>query len=509
MVVQELITLLGFDIEDKKLEEFTKAVDETKNHLLAMGATVLATGAAIFAMVKTSANTADEIKTIAMTAGVAVEELQRLGYAGKMAGAGIEEVGTGLKFLNKNVQEAIKDSGGDGAKAFRKMGIQLKDTSGKARSATDIFLDLSNSFQTIDPGKRASTALTLLGKSGGGLVEMLSEGPDKLRSLMAEADAFGGIMSKDDIERLGEFNDSFDRTISLVGFLKNMIALELAPEIIEVMESFREWLVVNKDIIKSNLIGFFKGLTTALKVVFSAGFVVLRVFTSIWDGLGIGKRAVTAFTIALGLLWSAVTLKGLHSLINVVRLLGTEFLITWAKALGPYLLLVAAIALVLLAVEDLFTYLRDGGDSYTGDMVAGFKGMWDSLKQMAKDEGLSVGKFLGDAVSEGFISAIVASTPSLLNLAGKVFLKLPGIKFMQTDFSKQIDTESWRKRDPMLSAGSIGGNSQATSVTANTTINVGPGVDPVMVGERVEGGVKGSLQEALRIGGRQTAPATE
>ena len=509
MVIRELVTLLGFDIEDKKLEQFDKSVDETKNRLLAMGAAVVAASASIFYMVKQSANAADEIKRIAMTAGVSETELQKMGYAAQIAGASLDEVGVGFKFLNKNAQEAAKDASGEVGKEFRKLGVQVKDANGHVRSASDLFLELNQRFQNLDPGQRAATALKLLGKSGGGLVEMLSESPDKIRQLMSEAEAFGGILSHDDIENLGDFNDGIDRTVSLMGFLRNTIALAVAPEIIGLMNTFREWMVVNKDIIKQNLVGFFLGLTKVLKVVWLGVIGLMSAFNRLIDIFGIGERTFAAFFAVLSLLWASATIAGISALITAVTALGSAFFIAWLKATLPIALIIAGIGLIILALEDMYTYFTDGGDSFTGDLAEKLKEIWESLKDMAQKEGVTLGQILGDAIANGVMSALGRAVPGGFRLLYDVIQALPGMKAMNYNrINSMIDTESWRNRTPTIPNSSINNNTGGTTVVnANTTVNVPAGTDPSMVGDRVESGVGNGLQSTLRTAGRASAPA--
>ena len=508
MVVRELVTLLGFDIEDKKLEEFDKLVGETTDRLLYMGTAVVAASAAIFALVKTSANGADEIKKIALAAGATTAELQKIGYAALFSGASLEEVGVGLKFLNKNAQEALK--GGEVRKEFQKLGIDLKGANGQVKTSTELFVELSESLKNVDPGKRASTAIALLGRSGGGLAEMLGLGATELRRLMNEAEQFGGVMSDDQLERLGAFNDNVDKTLSLFKFLKNQIVLGILPAVESVVLMFTEWLIVNRDIIKENLVEWLTGLTRVLKVIWAVVLGVVGAFNKIVNVFGLGKRAAALFFGLMALIFSSATIAGIYALIGAVAALGSAFLIAWLKATAPVAAIIAGIALIVLAVEDLYTYLTDGGESYTGDIVEAFKSMWKKLTEMADQEGVGLGRFLGTLVAKGFWDAFWEQVPGLGRMIGKGLLALPGIKFMsQTGQMPGMIGTDWRNPTiPQSQVAAAGGSSRDNYVEIQNTINIPPGLDPLTTLDRVENGVNTSLQRDLRVTARATAPIT-
>lgn len=90
------------------------------------GAAVIALSAAVFGLIKRTADAGDAALLAAQKTGVQIESYQRLAYAAGMAGVETTGFDDSLKFLNLSIDAAGRGSKAD-ARAFRQLGISIKD----------------------------------------------------------------------------------------------------------------------------------------------------------------------------------------------------------------------------------------------------------------------------------------------------------------------------------------------------------------------------------------------
>ena len=129
-----------------------------------------------------------ELNHTAMILGVTSDELQQFHMAAEMGHTSVEAIDTSLRFLNRTLGE-----GGANAAKISALGIALKDTSGKAKPAKDIFIELADKIAAMnDPAKATALAMEVLGRGGAQVLPMLKQGGDKLKESFAELEKSGG-----------------------------------------------------------------------------------------------------------------------------------------------------------------------------------------------------------------------------------------------------------------------------------------------------------------------------
>jgi len=192
---------------------------------------------AFVGFIKSSIDAADNLNKMSQKIGVSVEDLSALKYAGDLADVSIEQLGIGLKQLNKNIMEA-----GTGSKeqtaAFHALGVSFRTADGQLRSANDVLLDVSDVFSKMPDGvEKTALSMKLFGKSGSDMIPLLNAGKDGIKGMREEAQRLGVIMSGDFAKSAEEFNDNLTRLkISATG-LGYSIANGLLPYMNDLVES--------------------------------------------------------------------------------------------------------------------------------------------------------------------------------------------------------------------------------------------------------------------------------
>ncbi|MDF2589828.1 MAG: hypothetical protein K0S41_3669 [Anaerocolumna sp.] len=248
----ELFRLLGtILIEDQEAIQSLKNVDDqgkkTKTKLqdiadkgAIIGAAVISgTGLAIgglMALADSTAGTADKWDKLSLRTGIAVEELQRWGYAAGQSGADISVLETGMKKLSNTMIDA--QNGSESAKsAYEQLGISMTDLATMTPEQT--FESVMTALAGMEEGAlKNSIGNDLLGKSYTELKPLIAQGADGMQALKDRADELGIVMSEKAVNSGVVFGDTLaDAKASLDG-VKNGIMADLIPQLTNMLNWF-------------------------------------------------------------------------------------------------------------------------------------------------------------------------------------------------------------------------------------------------------------------------------
>lgn len=493
--VRELVTRLGFEVEEKGLKKFEDGIAGVKGGLLGMGALLVTTGGSLFALIGTAAKAASQITSIAASAGVSAEALQKLAYAGSLSGAGMDDLGIALKFLSRNIYEATHEQLGPAAQKFRALHVQFTTAAGKGRQAADVFKDISARFHEMkDPTEKAALAIQLFGRGGGAVVKMLNKGPEFLREMGEELEAFGGVLNDTELKNLAEFKQSLTRLFRIFTAIKDQLAAGLAPAFTAIIVSIRKFVIANKEVIKTNITGFIKASTDYLRILWKVVEGVTQLFTSFSNALGGTERASRFLLVTLTLLSAASILVGLLKLGEGIWALFTAVTAFDFSLIAIPALIVAIIAAIGLLLNDIKGF-GEGKDSVFGKFAESFplgaKVIVDALASIRS------------AISDTFDVFKKFHSFSPLALA---YVTGKGIYGAGKSFF-----EGGSITGPPASGSSIvNRGSQGASVTVGEmpmTFIFGPGIDPLKAQEAVSTGINDGLNRVLRETEQNSSPA--
>lgn len=327
MVVQELVALLGLEVDASTFDRGEKALASLRTGFFAAGAAATAAAAAVFHTVHAMTEAADAAGKMSQRTGVDSTALQELSYAAKLADVSTESLEQSMRFLAKS---------------------GVKDVRGR-------MLELADQMQKLpDDGSRAAFALKNFGKTGTALIPMLKGGREELAALAAEANTLGVVFDKDTIDASERFNDTLTRISYAAGGLRNRLGKVLLPVLQKVADS------------------------------------VLGLIAKIQDNLPtldqLQKWAKLAAFVLGGVLVAALISAGgaFASLAGAAVAAALRTVLAWAASAAPFLLLAAAVALVLVVLEDIYTFFTGRGKSVTGAFVAYVKSEFGDLQTFLK-----------------------------------------------------------------------------------------------------------------------------
>ena len=185
------------------------------------GFAALAGATAFAGIVKGAVDSAAGLHDLSQQTGASVESLSTLKGAAKLAGVDLEQVGSGLSKLSKNMLEAAGGTG-NAAKVFQALGISVKDANGNLKSSDAVFLEFSKSLQTVSSNsEKAAAAQLVLGKSGAQLLPLMND--------MAVTGQYQAKITADQAAAADELQDTLIKLGAVQRSWVNTVAMEVVP----------------------------------------------------------------------------------------------------------------------------------------------------------------------------------------------------------------------------------------------------------------------------------------
>ncbi len=288
------------------------------------------------------AQSADAMMKISGAIGITTDSYQGLTYAASLSGLAQNDLNTGLTKLGKKAYDAAHGNV-QLAQTFKKLGIAVTDSDKKVRPADELFLDLADKFSAMKAGgDKTALSMILFEESGAKFINMLNNGRGGIKAFTEEAKKLGYVMSEKQAKQAEKLNDSMFRLKAISMGLRNMIALELVPRITDMATRFKDWYITGNNAVR--LMGWLQ--KAAIFASAAMALIVTNKMLTMFKAFGSYVAHMTRALVFLGR-------AGLMANIKVG-------------------LLVATIALIGLAIEDLIGFAQ-GKDSLIGRVLGDSK----------------------------------------------------------------------------------------------------------------------------------------
>lgn len=150
---------------------------------------------------------ARKLGDISEKTGVSVEELQKLEFAGRAAGVGIDEIAVAFRHLSKSRLEAMENPKSKPGQVFSALGIDKINL--QALNLEQTMRNVADAFKNLDFGAaEMAMATELLGRAGSDLLPMFKSG---LKESGEEAKRLGAILDDDVVASLKRAGDEVDQ----------------------------------------------------------------------------------------------------------------------------------------------------------------------------------------------------------------------------------------------------------------------------------------------------------
>lgn len=461
-IVDELITVLGLRSDtsvDKESKKLNTALSSIRDTAAKVGAGLLALQAGVTAWTVSVAAGADEGVKFARSIGESFEAIQELEYATQRSGGSVSELRGDLERLTKTMESPVP---GEFNQTLALLGIRTRTSSGQVRKSTDVLEDLAVKFEGLNKQERFALADRLgLSKS---TVLLLNEGRASIAQLREESRRLGGIISTEDAKNAETFNGRLLDLQQIGKGVGNTIAFALIPAITSMNEGLRDFFLANRDIIATGLTQFVDGLTQGFSNFFAITDSVVSALSDLVTALlPAGAQIDAVQAIAVGTTGALVALAA-----------------AVISASAPFLAMAAAVAAVVLVIEDLWSYFQ-GGDSIIGGFIDAAIADFEKFQGEVEAIVNSVKGFI-DGIGESITGAVEGIKGLGSDIADSLSSPLDAVSgFFGSDNSVPVSP----------SAASAAGNS-----TTNITQNINGAGDPRVVGQEIvnRAGLAGSLQ---------------
>ncbi len=349
----ELVTKFVFQGSTQPLTNFNNSLTDTISIAKTSALALAGAGAGMFAFVSSQIDAIDVLADLSNETGVAIENIQKLGYVAQLSGSSAEAIQGTISALTTKI--GLASRGGENevkklSKEFNQLGISVKDSQGGLKTADTLLFDIQESFSKMDLSVQEKSAfLTRLGidKSA---IQMLSLTTEEMTKLTKEAETFG-IVTQAQAEQAQSVNDNLDRMKMATSSVSKQIAISFAPQMLSITDGFMKFLGANQKLIAN-------GLAKVFDIIGSVIGAIVNTITTIFK----------VIDVMFG--WE-----------NVLTVLSVAWLIlNRAMLMNPIALIVAGIVAVILIIDDLVTAF-EGGQSAIRDFFLEWFG-WDILPSL-------------------------------------------------------------------------------------------------------------------------------
>lgn len=431
------------------------------------------------------AKSGDKIAKTSRLVGLSVKDYQAFSSAAKHAGMSTEEMDGALRKFNISLGKARS---GDKA-AFKmfdsilggKKLADFKDTPSLIAAVADSYQKLGSAEQ------KAFVSQELFGKSGLKMAELLSQGDEGIKKLIADFESHGGGYSEEGAKNAEAFNDALQDVLETVNSLKISVAQELFPVFIDLFKSVQGFVKDNREELMPVVKEIFGRTAEYVKSLLPKIPAILNTILSIVQAIGPGTIVfVTSFVTILPAIGKI--LFGLYQMGPIFKIIGVAVkgiftyghgLLVGVKLLagllgGPVLaiigLIVAAVVswgVAIKSIYDNWNLVGDAIDYVWGEIKDCLKWWYDGFMSLIVDPFVNFFKSLPEAFSnlwDGFKSGI-------LNIGSMLYDAIFGnIKAAITS------VKSFVKGMPII--GSLFGDEEQPSVREASSGSSAPGSTP-------------------------------
>lgn len=244
MVVRELLARMGIQVDQGSVSRAEAAIGKVKKGLVALAAGYGVKKAYDFVQgtFENIAQGAADLQHLAEKTGSAVGELQELQYAAKMADVDAGSLSMALVHLSRSADEAATIGGASGF-AFARLGISVKNASGKLKPTSQLLSELADKFQAMPNGpEKAALAMQLLSRSGAEMIPLLNQGSAGIAKYSKEAHKAGAVMSDSMVRQGAALDDGIKRLHASITGLTYAVFGPFVGSMTKGKESFAAWI---------------------------------------------------------------------------------------------------------------------------------------------------------------------------------------------------------------------------------------------------------------------------
>ncbi len=358
-------------------------------------------GAAVLAgfvgMIKGAIDTGDHLFDLSQKTGIAVEDLDALGFAAELNGSSLDQVSGALSKLSKNMAEAAGGSK-EAIGVFKQFGISQAELKSGSVTLTDAMARIADKIASMPDGwQKTAAAQKAFGKSAADIVPLLNAGGDAIRDARAQLEGYGALFTGGFAAAADDFNDK----MALMRRMAGALSLSFAKELLPVMSGFLQGLIDAKtrvgDVAGDSSLAEWASvaaqgiaaLVDVIKVAAQAVMAILGSFKAVWADIELGGSFIAKGPAAIFSQDARDELSGALAERNKIVEEANQRYVTLWKMNGS-----ATFDAVKAQMDKLKSTMKDAGDSTKGkgglgggfDFSAGKETEFTKLKQQLEEQ---------------------------------------------------------------------------------------------------------------------------
>lgn len=496
MIVRELVTKLGFDADTPEVKKYDDVLKKVRNTaFLVSGAIVAATGA-VAAFTRSMANQGNQVAKTSVEVGMAIGDYQKLQFAvGQIANVAAPQLDMALRQANETMAKA-RVEGGRYSDSLKAIGFSQEEINSGTIKTIDVFRRLSAASQnTATSAKATAAASDILGaRVARQLIPALQKSGAEVDDLFNRFEELGGGFTDAGAKASEDLVDTFSELSTIFNSLKIAIAEELIPVVRDILKQFIDWVVLNKEIIRENLLGFVRNMISVFRVFWSTVLAIARAVYEWRSALRVLAIAFVALKIfafvkmLMSLVAASGSVKaaflGLSSLFRIGLFASFKKII---MIVGRVITVKIALALAIAALLDDIWAWVSGSESAIGRVLGPWLDFKNNVVQFSKD------------IYQALLNMIPESVISFFNKIGKfvgggVFRMVNG----ENDFERQQRMQSQMTSDQQMGERRV---SRSVSIESKATLEVPQGTSSeqqAALRSQADGYIKDAWEREIR-----------
>jgi len=298
MVVNELITAFSFKGNINPLKDFNKELGGLIPKTTKWSVGLSGLGALFTKMASNSLKSNNALVQFSHLTNESISNIQGLELAGAKFGSSL---GDGIKSI-QNLSKGLAEARLVGNKTFGKLGISIVNANNELKTSSEILSDMNKLFNSQNRiyGKGADKRLKLqaLQSAGisGSLLPLLMKSTDEYKKQIKASKQLS--LSGDQSENIRVFNNVLNETSQIFGLITSQISAELAPAFTYILETAKEFVTNNKEIIVTigkwvAIIGLVVGTFSFVLLAVKAILLPLKIIRTVMIGISIASLPIT------------------------------------------------------------------------------------------------------------------------------------------------------------------------------------------------------------------------
>lgn len=373
------------------------------------------------------AKSGDKIAKTSRLVGLSVKDYQAFSSAAQHAGMSTEEMDGALKKFNVNLGKARS---GDEASLKMFDAILGGKSVSDFKDSTSLIAAIADGYQKLGSAEqKAFVSQELFGRSGLKMSELLSQGDEGIKKLIADFELHGGGFSEEGAKNAESFDDALQDMRETVNSLKISVAQELFPVFTDLFKTVQSFIKDNRKELMPVVKEIFGRTAEYVKSLLPKIPAILNAILSIVQAIGPGAIVfVTSFVAILPAVGKI--LFGLYQMGPIFKIIGVavKSIFTYGRGLligvkllagllgGPVLatigLVIAAViswGIAIKSIYDNWNLVGDAIDYVWGEIKDCLKWWYDGFMSLIVDPVVNFFKSLPDMLAdlwEGFKSGI-------------------------------------------------------------------------------------------------------